>query len=969
MLFRGSVPRRPFLLFGHLLLSSAICIHGQNIGGSISGLVTDSQGLPLDSAKIVAESLENGTRQLGASDSSGRFVLPSLPQGDYSLTASKDGFAPATANQVRVAIGDSPSVRLTLTVATSAQSVNVTAEVSALRTDSPDRGSSYSAALMNDLPMLGGGTGRNFRTQAYLTPGVALSTAAHRPFSVSGARNRNNNYLVDSNDFNEAEGGLLMGRGASEQLISTEAIDGMQVITHNFKAEYGRQNGSIISLITKRGGNQYHGLLYNYLRNEVIDSRNPFDLVKPPLRGNNFGFNFSGPIRKNRTFFFLNNEWNIRRTTSPLTVQTLTAAQKAQAVAAVIPLANLYPEPNIAGTNLFRANPASSLDQNSQVYRLDHELTPTQRIFWRTTQLNAINRGTSGASFARFESGVGPTGHSLQHIWTPSARLLNEARLNYTRFNLNDTFVDPVSLGDPARNGLVGTVTVNGLSSLGQFAFMRRQTAQNTFQYADDLSWNSGQHALKLGANIRRLQLNSGTFAPSFTGALRFNSVADFLAGRAVSYSRNIGNPYLGLRATEWNFYAQDDWRIHRRLTLNLGLRYEYNSVPQEVNRLIADRYRFSPDHNNFAPRLGFAWQVDRASKTVLRGGYGIYYNVLELSFVGLTRFNPPLIRNFAAVSPAFPDLLATAQAGLPTGLVMPQSNLRQPYSQHLNLAIERELFNPQTVLSVSYVGTLGRKLPRVSRPNGGDGLAQANRPDTAVGVVNVLETAANSSYNALQVSLQSRAGKVMLRTAYTYSKFLDEVSDIPNSNTGLDRGILALDERNWRLNRGPSDFDLRHVFTQAFSYALPWQFQLQGIVTLQSGRTYTLYSGTDSPFGSNNNRLMVVPGALTVNASAQRAIVVDPALRAQMTPARGQFGTLGRNTQNGDSLLGLNLGLSKTFALTERWKLEFRGEIFNATNTVNYNPPDGLLTSPNFGQALTANDPRQAQLALRLNF
>ncbi len=946
----------------------ALSLWAQNIGGSISGLVLDQQGLAVEEAKIEVINLASGQKAEARTDRSGRFVVPSLPQAIYKVIAAKQGLE-ATAGEVRVTIGDSPNLRLTLVPMASAQSVTVTAEVSALRTDAPDQGASYNAALMNDLPMLGGGTGRNFRTQAYLTPGVSLSTAAHRPFAVSGARNRNNNYLVDSNDFNEAEGGLLMGRGASEQLISTEAIEGMQVLTHNFKAEHGRQNGSVVSIVTKRGGNDFHGLAFHYLRNEKLDARNTFDLTRAPLRANNFGFNLGGPIRRNKTFFFANSEWNVRRSTQPATIQTLTAAQKAQAVPAVAALAALFPEPNLPGTNLHRANPGSSVDQNSQVIRADHELTATQHVFWRMTRLSAINKGTSGSSFARYESAVGPIGHSLQHIWTPGPSILNEARLNYTRFNLNDDFLDPVALGDPARNGTIGTLAVNGLSSAGHFPFMARKTAQNTFQYADDLSITRGTHGLKAGANVRRLQLNSGTFAPSFTGVLRFNSIPDFLAGRAASYTRNIGNPYLGLRATEYNAYFQDDWRMHRRLTLNLGLRYEFNSVPREVNGLIEERYRFAPDRNNFAPRMGFAWQADSSGKTVVRGGYGLYYNVLELSFVGLTRFNAPRIRNFAAASPPFPDLLATAQAGLPTGIVIPQANARQPYSQHINLTVERQIFNPRTVLSVAYVGTLGRKMPRASRPNGGDGLAQALRPDPSIGVVNVLETAANSNYNGLQMSFNARFGKLVSRTAYTWSKFIDEVSDFPNSNSGIDRGILALDERNWRLNRGPSDFDMRHVMSQAASYQLPWGFQLQGIVTLQTGRPYTLYSGTDSPFGTNNNRTMAVPGALSFDPAARRAITVDPALRGQLTPARGVFGTTGRNTAYGDSHIGLNLGVHKSFQLTELLALELRGEVFNLTNTVNYNPPDSVLTSPNFGQALTANDPRQAQLALRLVF
>ena len=479
-----------------------------------------------------------------------------------------------------------------------------------------------------------------------------------------------------------------------------------------------------------------------------------------------------------------------------------------------------------------------------------------------------------------------------------------------------------MQLGDPAVNGQVGGVFVNGLSQLGQFSFMARQTAQNNFQYTDDLSRVMGRHSLKFGAAIRRLPLNSGTITPGFTGQLRFNNVADFLAGRAVSYNRNVGNPYIGQRATEYNFYAQDDWQIHPRLVVNLGLRYEYNTVPGEVNNLI--QYMFLPDRNNFAPRVGFAWRADRAGKTSVRGGYGIYYNVLELNFVGLTRFNPPLIGNIVAVNPQFPNLAGNATTAIPTGLVIPQKNARQPYSQHLNLTVERQLFNPQTVLSIGYVGTIGVKAPRTSRPNGGDGMLQAQRPDTSVGVVNYLETAGASNYHALQTQFQWQRGGTFLRGTYTYSKMIDEVSDFPSSNQNIDRNLLALDERNWRLNRGRSDLDMRHVASIAYSYALPWMkrnfwlggWTLQGIASLQSGRPYTLYSGTDNLMGSNNNRILDLPGTLVRNGGGQRrAIELAPGItKPMLTPAARTLGTIGRTTESADSFLSYNAGISKVF-------------------------------------------------------
>ena len=970
MLFRCS-----FILCGLAWTASA-----QNIGSSLSVQVDDSQGLAVRRARVVVESLQTGARQESVSSSAGQARFVSLAPGAYKVCVSRDGLAAAVVEGLALVIGQERSVRVTLRPEAAKQSITVNGEaISTVQTESGSNGASFSLQQMQDLPMLGGGTGRNFRTQAYLAPGVAPSTAAHRPFAVSGSRNRNNNYLVDSSDFNEAEGGLLMGRGASEQLISTEAIEGMQVITHNFKAEYGRQSGSIMSIVTKRGSNDWHGLAFNYLRNDKLDARNTFDIAKPPLRANQFGFNIGGPIFRNRTFFFVNNEWSIRRATNATTVQTLTPAQKTQAAPAVAALAALYPDPNVPGTNLFRSSAPTSLDQWSGVFRVDHEFNTQHRVFFRGTLLDSTNKGVAGASFARYSSNIGPKAYLFQHAWTPGATILNEARASYTRFDVNDDFIDPVALGDPARNGLVGAVSATGLSALGHFAFMRRQTAQNTFQVSDDLNWYQGAHSVKAGFALRRLQSNSGVFTPGFTGIARFLNVNDFLSGRAASYSRNIGNPYLGLRTTETNTYMQDDWRIHPRLTLNLGVRYEFNAVPYEVNGLIQDRYRYQSDRNNIAPRFGFAYRADRDGKAVVRGGYGIYYNVLELSFVGLARFNPPLISSLAAAQPTFPDLLAGAAQSIPSGLVIPDAGLRQPYSQHLNFAVERQLWNPRTSFTAAYVGTLGRKLPRVSRPNGGDALAQNQRPDPTVGVVNVLETAVTSSYHSMQLSWSTTARGLMMRTSYTWSKFIDEVSDFPTGNQNLAREILPLDERNWRLNRGPSDFDLRHTFSFAWSYELPWMkrnrvfggWQAQGITTLYSGRPYSLFSGTDNPQGSNSNRIVEVAGALVRNGgAAQRSIDLAPGFTKMMlTPSRGVLGTIGRNTENGDSLISWSASLFKTFSLTERAKLQFRAEAFNLTNTVSYNPPDGVLGSPNFGQALSANDPRQAQLAVRLTF
>lgn len=955
-------------------------LSAQSIGSSLSGVVVDPQGLAVQNASVLIINRASNAELRLLTPEDGTFRAPVLPPADYHVRVAADGFAPVLFESVPLIVGQHQSLRVTMQPAATKQEITVSAEgVSAIAADGSNTGKSYSQLLMQDLPMAMGGQGRNFKTQAYLTPAVAPSTAAHRPFAVAGARNRNNNYLIDSNDYNEIEGGMMMGRGVSEQLIPSESIEGMQVLTHNFKAEYGRQNGAIISLVSRRGTNHWHGGLYEYFRHDALAARNTFDVQKPPLRFNFFGAQTGGALKKDKLFLFANWEGFHRVVSSATTIQTLLPAQRAQAAAAVRPLVARYPEPNVAGTNLHRAQAPQGGFMQTFLIRGDWNLSNTHRVFTRSTYLNSDNDITSGAAQSAATVNTRPQGHSLHHTWTPSAGLVNEARFNYTRYRLVDTFKEDIFLGDDAVNGELGFLTVNGLTFLGFQSFLGRRTFQNNFQYTDDLTFVRGRHSFKAGAALRRLQLNNGVINAQFNGSLRFNNVADFLAARPASYTRNLGQPFIGLRASEFNFYFQDDWQIHRRLQLNLGLRYEYNQVPREVNGLIQDRYRFNDDPNNLAPRFGFAWRADAQGKSVLRGGYGIYYNVLELVFAGLTRFNPPLIASIANASPRFPDLMAGANQSLPSGLVYPADNLRNPYSQHITLTYERELFHPRTTFSAGYIGTLGRKLPFTSRPNGGDGLAQNLRPNPSLGVVNVLATGANSHYHGFQSSFTFQRRGALVRASYTWSKSIDTVSDIPATNQNLGRELLALDESNWNLNRGPADFDLRHMFNVAWSYELPWMsrnvvlggWSLQGVVTANSGRPYTLYAGVDTPWGSNNNRIFGVPGTLVrIGASERTAIQLAPGIsRAQLTPARTQFGTIGRNTERADSTVGANVSLFKTFPISDRWTLQFRAESYNITNSVNYAPPDGVLSSPNFGQALAADDARQHQLALRLNF
>jgi hypothetical protein len=263
-------------------------------------------------------------------------------------------------------------------------------------------------------------------------------------------------------------------------------------------------------MVTKRGTNDWHGSLYEFLRNDAFGARNTFDLVRPPLKTHQFGATAGGPIHKDSTFIFGNYEQYIRRTAATSTIQTLTPDQKNQAAPAVRALAGMYPDPNIPGTNLFRSNVPQNSSLDTFLLRADQNLTDNQRLFARSIYLSTFTETRAGAALSRAHRDIGSQSHSLHHSWSPSVRTLNEARFQFTRFKILDTFDDPLQLGDPALNGEAGQVVVPGLSSLGHFAFMAQRNFQNSFQLSNDLSIQAGRHAWKTGVAARRQQLNNG---------------------------------------------------------------------------------------------------------------------------------------------------------------------------------------------------------------------------------------------------------------------------------------------------------------------------------------------------------------------------------------------------------------------------------------------------------------------------
>ncbi len=965
------------------LLALSLCLaagswsHGQNIKGTITGLVQDSSQRVLPGAEIVVRNLLRESTRTVISDSGGLFHQAGLDPGVYQVSAELPGFRSYRSEELDLEVGVVLRLEIQLSPSGLDTAVDVSAQV--LQLDENKQAQGFNTEEMNDLPVEAGGQGRNFYAQARTAPGVALSTLAHRPFSVSGQRPRNNNYMVDSVEMNDADSGYIAGRGVTEQLISQEAVQSFEIISHNYKAEFGRNSGSIVSLVTKSGTDQFHGSGYWYHGNSALSARSPLESEKSPYLSNMAGFTLGGPVKKNKVYLFGNYEIYRSRGTTLASFRTLTDAQRAQAAPSMRSLAAIYPS-SPTGSRVFTQGVPRSVDGLTYLLRGDLELTERQQLTIRTSFTRGVTDSTAiGDTVASDVIIKNKTrGMALHHSYTVGPSLFNELRFGYMRLiQLDSNFEDPIQLGDPAINGNIGFMIVPGLSLAGPLSFLGRNQTQNNYQLSDDISWVLHNHILKFGTSLRRVQVNGGTLNNAFLGSIFFPNITAFLEGQPLSYNQIQGNPQIGLRRWEWHGYLQDDWKLARNFTVNLGLRYELNTSPTEAADRIAQSFRFREDRNNFAPRLGFAWSP--VSETVIRGGYGIFYNAVEMAFLGLTRFNPPLLETFSVFRPTFPDLLDRARKGLPSGLVVPDPGTTTPYAQHLNLTVQRQLWNPQSTASVAYVGTLGRHLTRNRRPNGGENLGQAKRLDPLVGVVNRLESSASSTYHSLQVALrQQMTQDLNLRVAYTYSRFLDDVSEIPTTNTRLDPGLIPLDEDNLLLDWGLSDFDIPHIFTLSSLYRLPlfernrWLggWTVSTITSLQSGRPYTVYSGTDNPTGSNNNRIDDIDGSLRRTPSSATALRLLPGfVRSDLIPEPGALGTLGRNTERSDGLVDWNLSLSKDFALSEEVRAQFRGEVFNAFNVSNFDEVDNLATSPSFGRYLTTFQPRRIQLALRVFF
>jgi outer membrane receptor protein involved in Fe transport len=975
-------------------------------------------------------------------DSEGNYSIPELPVGDYQVTFESTGFQSATVN---TAVGVAGDRRVDSSMLVSGGGavldVNIAEQV---ETTSTTLGGTIQGRAVADLPV----NGRDFTKFLVLVPGASgdPSGATDSPgsfglFSANGNRGRSNNYLLDGTDMNDGyrnlpainEAGVF---GTPATILPLEGIQEVAVLS-NFEAEYGRNSGSVVNIVTKSGTNDFHGALFEFFRNDKFDARNYFNQKPDPqtqLRNNQFGGSLGGRLIRNKTFFFVNYEGQRER----VGLNSTARIPDPREIAAILngtgcgskgvtlnPVIGRLLQMNPWGTpnrplpvcddsgqpNLFVTTRASN-DVDSFIGKIDHSFDENNQLtgrYYYGTSDQSFPLAILGGNILPGYNTVTPTNvHlvSISYLKIFSSTKVNEARFGYNRFDEGffpeDQDFDPRSIGlntgvtDPRDFGLpfirIRNDAIGNIASIGSTLSVPRARVDTNWHFIDNFSWKRNSHDLKMGYEFRRTSVDA-FFDAGYRGRLDFDSLADFLQGNLSGGRSAQGDSQRQTFQNSHTLYFQDNWRATPNLTINAGLRWDYFGVIGEKNNLLSNFDRtlglvqvgtngldqlYDSDWTNFSPRLGFAWDVTGKGKTVVRGGWGLFYDAFSQDFfVGqlpFNTFNPgpaynpvgpsPILFSFSTIPQIQPDVPIFTDY-LDSDVFAVDRGLKTPMIQNYNVNLQHELVR-NVVWQIGYVGSLGRKLFRyrdINQPlNPAVSTARPfdNGPFAPSGgtffYVNQLETTSNSNYNALQTSLNLRNYKrFTAQINYTWSHSIDNASD------GQDYVANATqpdDSHHPERERANSNFDVRQRFVAAVSYELPnlvksvprlgegWQ--LNAIVTLRSGSPFHVnlfddYNGTGEFFPRPD--LVGDPYAGTgtpdrfLNLTAFKAPCTLDA-DGVCIPGSYHFGSLGRNSLIGPGYKNFDVSVFKTTRLTERLSLQLRVEAFNILNHPNFASP-----------------------------
>ncbi len=1103
---------RRFVLF--LVCSLALIVPGainaQETTGTITGFIKDSTGAVVPGVEIAIRNMGTGVERRLFSGDRGEYTATLLPIGKYEVSAELTGFKKFTVSDIQVSVNDRLRVDVTLEIGAITELVTVEYAVPAVQSESAEVGSVITGRQVTEMPL----NGRSIYQLVALQPGVSAGGALVSgrvgvgldnlaSINVNGMRAAQNNWLVDGAD-NVDTGSNL----AVINYIGVDNVSEFKILRGNYNAEFGRNGGGQINVLTKSGTNTFHGGAFEYFRNNALDSRNFFSFLDRDgdgkadpaiLRYNNFGYNLGGPVVRDNLFFFFGHEFRKVRTVrgagvvntrvptqlqrngdfsefpsviirDPLTGEQFSSGGVANVIPAgrldsnALALASAFPLPNstpalLGGLRNLSAAAPSGRDYREELVRIDYNLSNAHKFFGRfvhdsipSTEPFGEIFGSNNAAFpgiADTKTDIPARGVVGEWTWLPSGKKVNNLAFNYSRGGIFSSIT-----GKAARNlqgfnspeifpqnpgNILPGISFGGAGGYGGFDFFGPyDNSYGSYRFKDTLAIIMGNHSLKMGylyswefKNENAASGVNGAFFFPGTSSATFTSTgdafADFLLGRASSYTEKDIDITSHLRYQMHEAFFQDDWKAKRNLTLNLGVRWSYILPPTDTENLLTnfDRSRFDPSRayqidasgnriagtgdplngiyladkdspfgrrivesyaNTFGPRFGFAWDPWNNGKTAIRGGYGIYFDrtlvgiALQNAFV-----NPPFVTSATylaaglAGTPTFANPSAGAQRNqeaIVPSLISMSPDFQVPTTQHWSLGIQRELWWNLSV-DASYVGNHGTHLLRAVRinqtPPGTTGTpTNAFALYRGYGTITERQTSANSRYDSFQLGLNKRATQgLQFGLAYTFSKVITDSPD--------DRTTIAQDVRNLLADRGIANFDKTHIFVVSYVWELPLfknsgkalynafgGWQVGGIVRAESGTPLTV--------GISPNR------ANSFFGGGQRPNLIGDPVGAQTIarwfntdafalPDLNTFGNAGRSLFRGPGIQLWDFSIYKNFRTTERVTTQFRAEFFNAFNHTNLSGVGTTLASATYGQVVSALEPRQIQFGLRFNF
>ena len=1021
-----------FVFFSLCLLAATLLISSPVLAQStatVQGTVVDAKGDVVPNATVTVRNRGTSVERTTQTDDSGNYQIAALPVGVYTVEARAQGFKTQVADNVTVEVARIVVQNFQMDVGAISEQVLVSSDVPIVETATTSVGTVINQRTVQEIPL----NGRHFVDLGLLLPGSVTPpqngflTAPLRgqgsfAFNTAGNREDTVNFMINGVNLND----MVQNQITFQPSINT--VQEFKADNSTFSAEYGRNSGAIVNIATRSGTNDYHGEVFEFLRNNVFDARNFFDGVKPPFKRNQFGLNFGGPVNlphfgeggpvfgykgKNRTFFFFSYEGTRQRQGLTLTSNVLTDQQRAAVtnpiVQSLLPLIPRATSVDVVGNppvavGRFAGSGTAPVDIDQYTGDVSHNIGSNDRLHG----YYAFQRDKRGEPNLQLNTvpGFGDTRQSRRQIFTLNEthifgpNLTNEARLGFNRINIKFTpnaQLNPTDFGiDTGVNQPIGLpqMSITGFNfNIGGPQNFPQGRADTTVVLSDTLNYLRGNHSLRFGGEVRRFYNNNFTLD---TGAFTFPNLASFMAGVGNSFQIIIGDRSSAIIQNSFGGYIQDNYKVRPNVTLELGLRYDWNMTPTErYNRFVV----FDPDtrsllqvgsgidkvykenNKNFQPRLGIAWDPFKDGKTSVRAAYAILTDQPVTNVVTPLSANPPLARplSFSGAIPLGSAEDIAGAAGLAPNNV--DADFDNAYVQSWNLNIQREVLKDFAV-TVGYFGSKGTHL-RVSRNinqpiNGGArpfptvSASSPIRPGATLNNIVQIEGSGNSSYNALWLTAEKRLSRgFQFNASYTFSKSIDY-------NSLNSQGVIVQNSYNLRDSRGLSDFDARHRFVINGLYELPFRgnklvegWQLSTIVQSQSGNPVNIVVNNTTFTGINNTLRPDVTGPVSILGTPNRWFDISPFV----VPV-GRFGNLGRNVVIGPGFNNTDISVIKRTNITENQLIEFRWELFDVFNHANFGQPGRVVGTTNFGQITNTRFPtsdsgssRQMQFALKYKF